>query len=72
MSPATSIRGDHRPQPLVNAGHEVTATTRTAGKVEQLSRLGARSVVVVDGLVLLGRFVTGVVGCGEVPGVVGQ
>ncbi len=71
MSPATSIRGDHRPQPLVNAGHEVTATTRTAGKVEQLSRLGARSVV-VDGLVLLGRFVTGVVGCGEVPGVVGQ
>src|SRR6266496_1150124 len=34
---------------LVAAGHEVTATTRSSGKVEGLRRLGARAVV-VDGL----------------------
>ncbi len=34
---------------LVARGHEVVATTRTAGKVDALERLGAR-VVIVDGL----------------------
>jgi nucleoside-diphosphate-sugar epimerase len=34
---------------LVAAGHEVTATTRTAAKAEQLRRLGAEPLV-VDGL----------------------
>jgi nucleoside-diphosphate-sugar epimerase len=46
---ATGALGRHLVPLLVAAGHEVTATTRTAGKVAQLCEAGAEPVV-VDGL----------------------
>jgi nucleoside-diphosphate-sugar epimerase len=46
---ATGALGRHLVPGLVAAGHEVTATTRTPGKVAQLREAGAESVV-VDGL----------------------
>jgi len=46
---ATGALGQHLVPGLVAAGHEVTATTRTPGKVEQLRAAGAQPVV-VDGL----------------------
>ena len=46
---ATGALGRHLVPGLVAAGHEVTATTRTAGKVAQLREAGAEPVV-VDGL----------------------
>jgi 2-alkyl-3-oxoalkanoate reductase len=47
---ATGALGRHLVPMLVAAGHEVTATTRTPGKVAQLGEAGAEPVV-VDGLV---------------------
>ncbi|HEV8565743.1 MAG TPA: NAD(P)-dependent oxidoreductase [Actinoplanes sp.] len=46
---ATGALGRHLVAGLVAAGHEVTASTRTPGKVAQLRELGAEPVV-VDGL----------------------
>jgi nucleoside-diphosphate-sugar epimerase len=46
---ATGALGRHLVPGLVAAGHEVTATTRTPGKVGQLREAGAEPVV-VDGL----------------------
>src|ERR1017187_8138304 len=46
---ATGALGRHLVPGLVTAGHEVTATTRTPGKVAQLRAAGARPVV-GDGL----------------------
>jgi nucleoside-diphosphate-sugar epimerase len=46
---ATGVLGRHLVPGLVAAGHEVTATTRTPGKVAQLRAAGAEPVV-VDGL----------------------
>jgi 2-alkyl-3-oxoalkanoate reductase len=46
---ATGALGRHLVPGLVAAGHEVTATTRTHGKVAQLREAGAEPVV-VDGL----------------------
>jgi nucleoside-diphosphate-sugar epimerase len=46
---ATGALGQHLVPALVAAGHEVTATTRTPGKVAQLRQAGARPAV-VDGL----------------------
>ncbi|GEL16707.1 SDR family oxidoreductase [Pseudonocardia asaccharolytica] len=46
---ATGALGRHLVSGLVAAGHEVTATTRTPGKVAQLREAGADPVV-VDGL----------------------
>jgi nucleoside-diphosphate-sugar epimerase len=46
---ATRALGRHLVPGLVAAGHEVTATTRTPGKVTQLREAGAEPVV-VDGL----------------------
>ena len=46
---ATGALGRHLVPRLVTAGHEVTATTRTPGKVAQLRAAGAEPVV-VDGL----------------------
>jgi nucleoside-diphosphate-sugar epimerase len=46
---ATGALGRHLVPGLVAAGHEVTASTRTPGKVAQLRELGAEPVV-VDGL----------------------
>jgi nucleoside-diphosphate-sugar epimerase len=46
---ATGALGRHLVPGLVTAGHEVTATTRTPGKVAQLREAGAEPVV-VDGL----------------------
>ena len=46
---ATGALGQHLVPLLVAAGHEVTATTRTPGKVAQLRAAGAEPVV-VDGL----------------------
>jgi 2-alkyl-3-oxoalkanoate reductase len=46
---ATGALGRHLVPELVAAGHEVTATTRTPGKVAQLREAGAEPVV-VDGL----------------------
>src|SRR5512132_1841032 len=46
---ATGALGRHLIPGLVAAGHEVTATTRTPGKVAQLREAGAEPVV-VDGL----------------------
>lgn len=46
---ATGALGRHLVPGLVAAGHEVTGTTRTPGKVEQLRQAGAEPVV-VDGL----------------------
>jgi uncharacterized protein YbjT (DUF2867 family) len=46
---ATGALGRHLVPGLVAAGHEVTATTRTPGKVAQLRESGAEPVV-VDGL----------------------
>jgi 2-alkyl-3-oxoalkanoate reductase len=46
---ATGALGRHLVPGLVAAGHEVTATTRTPGKVAQLREAGAEPVV-VDGL----------------------
>jgi nucleoside-diphosphate-sugar epimerase len=46
---ATGALGQHLVPALVAAGHQVTATTRTPGKVGQLRQAGAEPVV-VDGL----------------------
>jgi nucleoside-diphosphate-sugar epimerase len=46
---ATGALGRHLVPMLVAAGHEVTATTRTPGKLAQLREAGAEPVV-VDGL----------------------
>ena len=46
---ATGSLGRHLVPGLIAAGHQVTATTRTAGKVSALRELGADAVV-VDGL----------------------
>ena len=46
---ATGALGRHLVPALVAAGHEVTATTRTPGKVGRLREVGAEPVV-VDGL----------------------
>ena len=46
---ATGALGRHLVPGLVAAGHEVTATTRTPGKVAQLRAAGAEPVV-LDGL----------------------
>ena len=46
---ATGALGRHLVPGLVAAGHEVTATTRTPGKVAQLREAGAEPVV-LDGL----------------------
>ena len=46
---ATGALGQHLVPALVAAGHEVTATTRTPGRVAQLREAGAEPVV-VDGL----------------------
>jgi len=46
---ATGALGQHLVPALVAAGHEVTATTRTPGKVERLRAAGAAPVV-LDGL----------------------
>ena len=46
---ATGVLGRHLVPGLVAAGHEVTATTRTPGKVAQLREAGAAPVV-LDGL----------------------
>jgi nucleoside-diphosphate-sugar epimerase len=46
---ATGALGRHLVPRLVAAGHEVTATTRTPGKVAQLREAGAEPVI-VDGL----------------------
>ena len=46
---ATGALGQHLVPGLVTAGHEVTAATRTPGKVAQLHEAGAEPVV-VDGL----------------------
>ena len=46
---ATGALGRHLVPGLVAAGHEVTATTRTPGKIAQLREAGAEPVV-VDGL----------------------
>ena len=46
---ATGALGRHLVPGLVAAGHEATATTRTAGKVARLREAGAEAVV-VDGL----------------------
>jgi nucleoside-diphosphate-sugar epimerase len=46
---ATGVLGRHLVPGLVAAGHEVTATTRTPGKVARLREAGAEPVV-VDGL----------------------
>jgi len=46
---ATGALGRHLVPALISAGHEVTATTRTPGKVAQLRAAGAEPVV-VDGL----------------------
>jgi nucleoside-diphosphate-sugar epimerase len=46
---ATGALGRHLVPMLVAAGHQVTATTRTPGKVAQLREAGAKPVV-VDGL----------------------
>ena len=46
---ATGALGRHLVPGLVEAGHEVTATTRTPGKVAQLREAGAEPVV-LDGL----------------------
>ena len=46
---ATGALGRHLVPGLVAAGHEVTGTTRTPGKVGQLREAGAEPVV-VDGL----------------------
>ncbi|HTZ23638.1 MAG TPA: NAD(P)-dependent oxidoreductase [Streptosporangiaceae bacterium] len=46
---ATGALGQHLVPALVAAGHEVTATTRTPGKVAQLREAGAEPAV-VDGL----------------------
>jgi 2-alkyl-3-oxoalkanoate reductase len=46
---ATGVLGRHLLPGLVTAGHEVTATTRTPGKVAQLREAGAEPVV-LDGL----------------------
>jgi nucleoside-diphosphate-sugar epimerase len=46
---ATGVLGRHLVPGLVTAGHEVTATTRTPGKVAQLREAGAEPVV-LDGL----------------------
>jgi nucleoside-diphosphate-sugar epimerase len=46
---ATGALGRHLVPELVAAGHEVTATTRTSGKVAQLREAGAAPVV-LDGL----------------------
>jgi 2-alkyl-3-oxoalkanoate reductase len=46
---ATGALGQHLVPGLMAAGHEVTATTRTPGKVAQLREAGAEPVV-VDGL----------------------
>ena len=46
---ATGALGRHLIPRLVAADHEVTATTRTPGKVAQLREAGAEPVV-VDGL----------------------
>ena len=46
---ATGAFGRHLVPALIGAGHEVTAATRTPGKVAQLREAGAEPVV-VDGL----------------------
>jgi 2-alkyl-3-oxoalkanoate reductase len=46
---ATGALGRHLVPALIGAGHEVTATTRTPGKVSQLRAAGAEPVV-LDGL----------------------
>jgi uncharacterized protein YbjT (DUF2867 family) len=46
---ATGALGRHLVPGLVAAGHEVTATTRTPGKVAQLREAGAAPVI-LDGL----------------------
>ena len=46
---ATGALGRHLVPGLVAEGHEVTATTRTPGKVRRLHEAGAEPVV-VDGL----------------------
>lgn len=46
---ATDALGQHLVPMLVTAGHQVTASTRSAGKAERLVRAGAAPVV-VDGL----------------------
>ena len=46
---ATGVLGRHLVPGLVAAGHEVTATTRTPGKVAQLRAAGAEPVI-LDGL----------------------
>src|SRR5260370_24106670 len=46
---ATGVLGRHLVPGLVAAGHEVTATTRTPGKVAQLREAGAEPVI-LDGL----------------------
>jgi len=46
---ATGILGRHLVPDLIAAGHQVTATTRTPGKVAQLQAAGAEPVL-VDGL----------------------
>ncbi len=46
---ATGVLGRHLVPGLIAAGHEVTATTRTPGKVAQLRAAGAEPVV-LDGL----------------------
>jgi 2-alkyl-3-oxoalkanoate reductase len=43
---ATGVLGRHLVHGLVAAGHQVTATTRTPGKVAQLREAGAEPVVV--------------------------
>jgi nucleoside-diphosphate-sugar epimerase len=46
---ATGALGRHLVPGLVAAGHEVTATTRTPGKVAQLRKAGTAPVI-LDGL----------------------
>jgi 2-alkyl-3-oxoalkanoate reductase len=46
---ATGALGQHLVPALVTAGHQVTATTRTPGKVAQLREVGTEPVV-IDGL----------------------
>src|SRR5262249_55798247 len=41
----TGVLGQRLVPQLVARGHEVTATTTSAGKLDQLSRLGAEAVV---------------------------
>src|ERR1700756_2049429 len=46
---ATGAMGRHLVPGLITAGHQVTATTRTPGKIAQLREAGAEPVL-VDGL----------------------